>query len=218
MANKYENIVEEFNKRNCKLLTTKEEHIEILKLAKKSMFKLNYTASCGHNHIVFYNVFKSRGTGVICPSCRNAGNGIIKKNKMNNNEISKTYTIEQEHTFIIKFCELTCNYFEIKKAFDGWALYTANVQIGNGGGRENKTFVNARQLGLTHTNQSGQVISNNNISQDTGVITSTKNMTFPRGFGGEGECDIGEFYYYNAQLTTTQIIQNFDATKHRYNV
>ena len=35
MANKYENIVEEFNKRNCKLLTTKEEHIEILKLAKK---------------------------------------------------------------------------------------------------------------------------------------------------------------------------------------
>lgn len=119
MINKYENIVEEFNKRNCKLLTTKEEHVEILKLAKNSVFKLNYTASCGHNHIVFYNVFKSRNTGVICPSCRNAGNGIIKKNKMNNNEISKTYTIEQEHAFIMKFCELVCNYFEIKKAFDG---------------------------------------------------------------------------------------------------
>lgn len=51
MVNKYENIVEEFNKRNCKLLTTKEEHIEILKLAKNSVFKLNYTASCGHKNI-----------------------------------------------------------------------------------------------------------------------------------------------------------------------
>jgi hypothetical protein len=41
-------------------------------------------------------------------------------------------------------------------------------------------------------------------------------MTFPTGFGGEGKCDIGQFYYYNTELTTTQIIQNFDATKHRY--
>jgi hypothetical protein len=119
MINKYENIVEEFNKRNCKLLTTKEEHIEILKLAKKSIFRLNYTASCGHNHIVFYNVFKSRGTGVICPTCKSKENGIIKKNKIQNNEVSKTYTIEQEHAFIMKFCELVCNYFEIKKAYDG---------------------------------------------------------------------------------------------------
>jgi uncharacterized repeat protein (TIGR02543 family) len=99
----------------------------------------------------------------------------------------------------------------------GWALYTANVQFGNGGGRENKTFVNARQLGLTHTNQSGQVMPNN-ISQDTGGINSLANFTFPSGFGGEGECDIGEFYYYDTELTPTQIIQNFDATKHRYNV
>jgi hypothetical protein len=58
MANIYENVVEEFNKRNCKLLTTKEEHNEILKLFKKTMYKLNYIASCGHNHIVFYNVSK----------------------------------------------------------------------------------------------------------------------------------------------------------------
>jgi hypothetical protein len=119
MINKYEIIVEEFNKRNCKLLTTKEEHIEILKFAKNSVFKLNYTASCGHNHIVFYNVFKSRGTGIICPSCKNKEIGIIKKNKIQNKEVSKTYTIEQEYAFIIKFCELACNYFEIKKAFDG---------------------------------------------------------------------------------------------------
>ena len=91
MANIYENIVDEFNKRNCKLLNTKDEYIEILKSAKKTMYKLNYTASCGHNHIVFYNVFKSRGTGIICPSCKTKEIGNIKKEKMKNNEISRTF-------------------------------------------------------------------------------------------------------------------------------
>jgi hypothetical protein len=119
MANIYENIVDEFNKRNCKLLTTKDEHIEILKITNKTMYRLNYTASCGHNHIVFYNVFKSRGTGIICPSCKNKEIGNIKKEKMNNNEISRTFTTEQEHTFILKICELLHNNFEVIKAFDG---------------------------------------------------------------------------------------------------
>ena len=84
----------------------------------------------------------------------------------------------------------------------GWALYTANIQFGNGGGRQNKIFVNGRQV--------LSVPSTDNIS------SNTQNMTFPTGFYGEGECDIGQFYYYNTELTTTQIIQNFDATKHRY--
>ena len=116
MANIYENIIEEFNKRNCKLLTTKEEHIDLLKRANKTSYKLNYIASCGHNHIVFYNVFKSRGTGIICPSCKNKENTDNKKIKMQNNEISKTITTEQEHSFIIKFNELIHNNFEIIKS------------------------------------------------------------------------------------------------------
>jgi uncharacterized repeat protein (TIGR02543 family) len=101
------------------------------------------------------------------------------------------------------------NYFDsVTGAFNGrlssgWALYTANVQFGNGGGRQNKVFVNGRQV-LTAT------------STDTGISTSNENLTFPRGFYGEGECDIGQFYYYNTELTTTQIIQNYDATKPRY--
>jgi uncharacterized repeat protein (TIGR02543 family) len=86
----------------------------------------------------------------------------------------------------------------------GWALYTANIQFGSGGGRQNKLFVNGRQV-LTAT------------SNETGIPSSTQNLTFPRGFYGEGECDIGQFYYYNTELTTTQIIQNFDATKPIYN-
>ena len=85
----------------------------------------------------------------------------------------------------------------------GWALYTANVQFGNGGGRQNKIFVNGRQVLST-------------TSTESGIPSPTQNITFPSGFGGEGECDIGQFYYYNTELTTTEIIQNFDATKHTY--
>jgi hypothetical protein len=83
-----------------------------------------------------------------------------------------------------------------------WKLYTANIQFGNGGGRQNKLFVNGRQI--------LSVTSTDNIS------SPNQNLTFPTGFYGEGECDIGQFYYYNTELTTTQIIQNYDATKPRY--
>jgi len=85
----------------------------------------------------------------------------------------------------------------------GWVLYTANVQFGNGGGRTNKIFVNGRQV-MTAT------------STETGIPSPTQNMTFPKGFYGEGECDIGQFIYYNTELSSTEIIQNFDATKHTY--
>jgi hypothetical protein len=119
MANIYENIIEEFNKRNCQLLTTKEQHNEILNLSKKGNYKLNYIASCGHNHNVFYNVFKSRSTGIICPNCKNKQIGNNRKEKMNNNEISKIDTIQQEFTFITKIIEILKNDFEILKAFDG---------------------------------------------------------------------------------------------------
>ena len=119
MINSYENIVNEFNKRNCKLLTTREEHIEILKVTKKTMFKLDYIASCGHNHNVFYNVFKSRGTGIICPSCKTKENAKNKKEQIKTNELSKIYKLEQEDTFIKQLCKLLNNNFKIIKAFDG---------------------------------------------------------------------------------------------------
>ena len=86
----------------------------------------------------------------------------------------------------------------------GWALYTANIQFGNGGGRQNKLFVNGRQV-LTST-----------TSTEIDIQYPNQNLTFPTGFYGDGECDIGQFYYYNTELTTTQVIQNFDATKPRY--
>lgn len=119
MANLYTTVVAEFEKQNCKLLTNEEEHSKLLIETKKGNYKLNYIASCGHEHTVFFNVFKSRGTGIVCPKCKNKQISENKKNKMNNNEISKTYTTEQEHTFILKFQEWVCNDFTIIKAFDG---------------------------------------------------------------------------------------------------
>ena len=119
MTNIYENVVEEFTKRDCKLLNTKEEYYFIIKNAFKSNYKLNYTASCGHNHIVFYNVFKSRGTGIRCPSCVNKKIGNDTKEKMKNNEITKICKVEQEFNFIQIFKEIVQNDFDIIKAFDG---------------------------------------------------------------------------------------------------
>jgi hypothetical protein len=119
MANIYENILQEFSNRNCKLLTTKEEHIEILKLFKTKPYKLNYIASCGHNHNVFYNVFKSRNTGILCPTCKNKKICDNIKQQIKNNEISKINNIEQEYIFIKKIYELLKNDFDIIKAFDG---------------------------------------------------------------------------------------------------
>ena len=54
MANKYENVVNKFNENNCKLLNTKEDYIKIVKLSQNGKYKLNYIASCGHEHIVLY--------------------------------------------------------------------------------------------------------------------------------------------------------------------
>jgi hypothetical protein len=117
MISIYENVVEEFNKRNCKLLVSENEFYEIKKNNKQ--FKLYYTASCGHNHNVFYNVFKSRNTGITCPSCKNKEICKKIKEQFQNCQLSKTCRIEQEFKFIKDFQKITENDFNIIKAFDG---------------------------------------------------------------------------------------------------
>lgn len=116
MSNSYENVSSDFENKGCKLLVTKEE-FDVIKQAKQ--YKLNYIASCGHNHIVFYNVFKSRNTGIVCPNCKNKANGTKIKEKMMNNEIPKIHNLEQEFKFIKYFQSLIENNFDIIKAFDG---------------------------------------------------------------------------------------------------
>jgi hypothetical protein len=118
LISNYENVFKEFIKRNCKLLVSKEQFQEITANTKKN-YKLNYTASCGHNHTVFYNVFKSRNTGIVCPGCKSKEIGKNIKEKMKNGERSKIYSIEQEFTFIKDFQKIVESNFDIIKAFDG---------------------------------------------------------------------------------------------------
>ena len=81
----------------------------------------------------------------------------------------------------------------------GWALYTANIQFGG----QNKIFVNGRQV---------LSIANNERS----IPNNDQNLTISSGHGGDAECDIGQFYYYDRELTVTEVIQNYDASKPRY--
>lgn len=118
-VNSYENIKKCLEDKGCKLLDTENELKIIKEQSKNNTYKINYIASCGHQHKVFYNVFKSRGTGLLCAKCKNKSINNIKKEKIANNEISKIKNIETEFTFIQNFFKMVEGEFEIKKAFDG---------------------------------------------------------------------------------------------------
>lgn len=118
----YENIEKELISKKCKLLNTKEEIIQIRQKCaetKNKNFKIKYIASCGHEHVVFYNVFKSRNTGLICRNCKNQEIGNIKREKIINGEISPINCIKIEFDFIQKLKNIVENNFDIYKAFDG---------------------------------------------------------------------------------------------------
>ncbi len=109
----YEKTCQKFLEVNCKITDTKEEYEKRNKNVKFS--KCNYIASCGHQHIVFINVFFSRKTGLVCPSCKSKENGIKKKEEMKDDKLKYLKT---ELRCINYFKEI-CKEFEIHKAFDG---------------------------------------------------------------------------------------------------
>jgi hypothetical protein len=74
---RYQKLVECFESKGCKLLLTDEEFEKSFDNVKVP--KVKYTASCGHEHEVHINVFKSRDTGIVCPSCKSKEIGIMKR-------------------------------------------------------------------------------------------------------------------------------------------
>jgi hypothetical protein len=110
---RYKKVQDTFIANNCKLLTTEQEYVE---MNYKKLPKYKYIASCGHEHIVFYNVFISRKTGIICPSCTTVKNSIIAKEKVSNN---KLLCIVQELDAINYVSQLISEHFITVKAFDG---------------------------------------------------------------------------------------------------
>ena len=109
----YDKTCEKFLEVNCKITDTKEEYEKRNKTEKMS--KCNYIASCGHQHVVFINVFFSRKTGLICPSCKSKENGIKKKEEMKDDKLKYLKTELRG----INYFKEKCKGFEIHKAFDG---------------------------------------------------------------------------------------------------
>jgi len=68
------------SEKGCKLLTTPEE----LKLMPR-IPKVKYIASCDHEHEVHYNVFKSRGSGILCPKCKHKENDDKRRGDVSRN-------------------------------------------------------------------------------------------------------------------------------------
>jgi len=110
---RYKKVQDSFIQKNCKLLTTEEEFIA---MGNKKLPKYKYIASCGHEHIVFYNVFVSRNTGIICPSCMTKKNSIIAKNRVQDN---KLVCIIHELDAINYIMQYISEHFITQKAFDG---------------------------------------------------------------------------------------------------
>ena len=109
----YDKIYKNFEDRGCKLLNTREEVINIKKA--KGHPKYNYIAKCGHEHVVFYNVFTSRNTGIICPKCKCIENGKEKKEAVKDNKLN---CLNTEFECIKYFIEKVKHEFQCIKAFD----------------------------------------------------------------------------------------------------
>jgi hypothetical protein len=54
----YEHMIDVLNEKGCKMLSSEEEAEQN---KSNGCYKIKYIASCGHEHQVFFNVFKSRG-------------------------------------------------------------------------------------------------------------------------------------------------------------
>ena len=112
MYSHYQIVQKTFEQQGCTLLTTEEEY----KLQNVRQPNYKYIAKCGHLHNVFYNVFKSRQTGVLCPPCIIVKNGKIKKEGFKDDKLKY---IKQELVCINYFKDLISEEYTVIKAFDG---------------------------------------------------------------------------------------------------
>lgn len=108
----YETIYEDFSRENCLLLTSREEHE---KLPSRNP-KYRYIASCKHENVVFFNVFKHRRSGVVCAKCKRKEIALKQQESLQNN---KLIFLEQELAGINYIKQMLNEDFFIDKAFDG---------------------------------------------------------------------------------------------------
>jgi hypothetical protein len=156
----YKYIFNSFKNYNCKLLHNEDEFNNIYKNAET---KLEIIASCGHNYCVSYNTF-TRKKNIICHNCRYAKlseNNILACSQNKNNK----FHLE---TDAIKFLEsLICNYFEIKRTFEGCK---ADIAI------KPKNISEDKWLGIQIKSTFNKIIKKNNIGYNFSICKEYENM------------------------------------------
>lgn len=113
----YESVASSFQSKNCKLLTTEEEYASLTQTRK--IPKLKYVASCGHEHSVHFNVFKSRNTGVICPGCSSKKNGELKSFANQLHPMPMSINQFNKEICIDYFINVIKSEYDCKKTFEG---------------------------------------------------------------------------------------------------
>jgi hypothetical protein len=114
----YEEVKEVFNSKNCQLLENEKDFADIT-LKTSVNIKLRYIASCGHEHIVFYNVFKSRNTGVKCPKCVHIINSQKSKDRENVSQDGQGINCLMEDRSVEYITSILNSQFKVKKTFEG---------------------------------------------------------------------------------------------------
>lgn len=109
----FQDVYDTFKEKGCLLLIQKDEFDKSNHKVKE---KYNYIASCGHEHEVWLNVFKNRGTGIICPKC------MITKHSKHRKETFKEHPnklSDLEYESIQFFRKHTKDSFDIKLTREG---------------------------------------------------------------------------------------------------
>lgn len=112
----YEKLVECFKSKGCHLLVSKQD-FEANHQSNK-IPKLKYVASCGHEHEVHVNVFRSRDTGIVCPSCKSKENAIKKRGEATRTSEGQSLNILQED-ICVRYLKETIKSFKCVKTNDG---------------------------------------------------------------------------------------------------
>jgi len=107
-------VTKTFLDKGCNVTMTEEE-FNISYTTNKS--KINYIASCGHHNSVSWANFTGLNQGLNCPSCVN-NNTALKLKELRSGEKNNS-SIEQEFKCINYFIEITNQYFQVKKTYDG---------------------------------------------------------------------------------------------------
>jgi hypothetical protein len=119
----YDDVVQTFAEKDCRVLTTADEYdsiiIEAAQNGNSSNFKIQYIASCGHEHSVFHNVFKHRNTGIVCPACKSKSNGEKASAKDNTTDDGQSINDSNNDESIDFIRDKLVGIFDFKKTYEG---------------------------------------------------------------------------------------------------